>query len=307
MTRHARLALLLLLVTPLAISAQVTLKFQTPAESTMQLMSSAHTIQVLTIAGMDIENQTRQKAILKEQTSTRAEDGTILVTGSTEAMKASLTFPGNIVINFDSTREIPPKGTQYDVMLDLYKVLATAKTSRKLDKENRCLSYSTKMEGFDKLDPALKDSVKDQLDNDYLKDVENEKFKAIPSTPIEEGDSWEVTSPMRLGGGQVLEMKRSFTYKGTTSVAGTEVHAIEIKVIAVKLTQDANAETPVKITASDLKVESSSGKFLFDNKRGMVTQAELKFRLVGSLKLDLNGMELPGKLDLSIETHEMVR
>ena len=99
-------------------------------------------------------------------------------------------------------------------------------------------------------------------------------------------------------------MKRSFAYKGTTTVAGTEVHLIEMKVTAAELSQDANANTPVKITGSDLKVESSSGKILFDNKRGLVTQSELKFRLVGELKLDINGMELPGKLDLSIDINE---
>jgi hypothetical protein len=304
MIRQIRLALVLLLVTPLAVSAQVTLKFQTPEKSSSQKITAAHTIQILTLVGMDIETRTSQKVILKEQTGTRGDDGIIQIDSAIEAMKVKASFPGGVELTFDSTVENKPAGTQFDVMLDLYKALATSKTTRKLDKENRCISFSNKLEGFDKLDAALQDAVKDQLDNDYLKDAENQKFKEIPSRLIEQEDSWETTFPMRLGGGQILELKRSFAYKGTTTVAGTEVHLIEMKVTAAELSQDANANTPVKITGSDLKVESSSGKILFDNKRGLVTQTELKFRLVGELKLDINGMELPGKLDLSIDINE---
>jgi hypothetical protein len=304
MARHIRLALFLLLATPLAVSAQVTLKFQTPDKVIVTSTVTAHTIQVLTLAGMVFETRTSQKAITRYQAGTRGTDGIIQIDGVIEAMKVKASFPEGVELTFDSTRENKPEGTQFDVMLDLYKALATAKTTRKLDKENRCLSYSTKIEGFDKLAPELKDSVKDQLDNDYLRDAENQKFKEVPFRLIQEGDSWETTFPMRLGGGQILELKRSFAYKGTTTVAGTEVHLIEMKVTAAELSQDANANTPAKITGSDLKVESSSGKILFDNKRGLVTQSELKFRLVGELKLDINGMELPGKLDLSIDINE---
>ncbi len=307
MTRSIRLALLLLLASPLAISAQVTLKFQTPDKSSSETIVSSHTIQVLTLGGMDIETRTSQKAILKEQAGVRGEDGTIQITGNTEAMKVSSTFPNGVMLRFDSLRENKPEGTQFDMMLDLYKALSTAKTTRSLDKGNRCLSYTTQMEGFDKLAPALRGSVKDQLDKDYLKDAENQKFKEIPQTPIEEGDSWEVTFSMRLGGGQILAIKRSFTYKGTTSVGGREVHAIEIKVLSAQLSQNADADTPVKITGSNLKVESSSGRLLFDNKRGAITHNELKFRLVGELKLELDGDALPGKLDLSITAISIAR
>lgn len=307
MTRHIRLALLLLLATPLAVSAQVTLKYQTPDKSVTRSTVTAHTIQVLTLVGMDIEQRTSQKAITKRQAGTRGTDGVILVESVIEAMKVKASFPGGVEIKFDSTGENKPEGTQFDVMLKLYETLSTSKTTMKLDKDNRCISVSNKLEGFDKLDPALQDSVKDVLDEDYLKDAEGALFKEIPSKPIEQGDSWERTFPTRLGGGQILELKQSFTYQGTSTVDGVEIHTIEMKVTAAKLSQDANINAPVKITGSDLKVESSSGKILFDNKRGMRVQTELKFHLVGALTLDVNGMELPGKIDLSIATSETVQ
>ncbi|MFP6647974.1 MAG: hypothetical protein VB817_00850 [Pirellulaceae bacterium] len=307
MTRHIRLALFLLLATPLAVSAQVTVKLQTPDKSVTRSTVTAHTIQVLTLAGMDIEQRSSQKAITKHVAGTRGTDGIIQVESVIEAMKVKASFPGGVEIKFDSTGENKPEGTQFDVMLDLYKAISTSKTTRKLDKENRCISFSNKMEGFDKLDPALQDSVKDVLDDDYLKDVENHFLKEIASKPIKQGESWELSFPSRLGGGQILELKQSFTYKGTSTVGGVEVHTIEMKVTAAELSQDSNVNAPVKITGSDLKVESSSGKIVFDNKRGMRVQTELKFHLVGELKLDINGMELPGKIDLSIETNETVQ
>ena len=79
MTRPIRLTLLLLLASPLAISAQVTLKFQTPDKSSSETIVSSHTIQVLPLGGMDIETRTSQKAILKEQAGVRGEDGTIQI------------------------------------------------------------------------------------------------------------------------------------------------------------------------------------------------------------------------------------
>jgi len=113
---------------------------------------------------------------------------------------------------------------------------------------------------------------------------------------------------VRLGGGQVLELKQALTYQGeVTTKNGRKAHSITGKVISATLEQDPNANTPAKITGSELKVESSSQKILFDNDRGMIVLSELKFRLVGDLKLDINGMELPGKLDLTIEATALVK
>ena len=308
MTRHARLALLLILATPLVATAQVTLKIQIPDNWSATTTTTAKTAQVLSIAGMDIETNTAQKVITKEQAGTRDPTGIIQVNSVIEAMKTKSSFPGGVEIVFDSTRENTPAGTQFDVMLDLYKVMASSKISKKYNKQSRCVSLTNKMEGFDELDPTIKEAMKDVLEEDYLAEAENQRLKDLPSKPVNKGDTWPVTMSVRLGGGQVLELKQALTYQGeVTTKSGAKAHSITGKVISATLEQDPNANTPAKITGSELKVESSSQKILFDNDRGMIVLSELKFRLVGDLKLDINGMELPGKLDLTIEVTALVK
>ena len=63
-----------------------------------------------------------------------------------------------------------------------------------------------------------------------------------------------------------------------------------------------NAQTPLKVTKSDLKVESSDGTILFDREAGCVVEAKGKIQVKGDLTMMIQGMELPGTLDLNMET-----
>ena len=57
------------------------------------------------------------------------------------------------------------------------------------------------------------------------------------------------------------------------------------------------------MTKSDLKVESSEGTILFDREQGCVVESRDKTQIKGSMTFSAGGMELPGQLELSIQTN----
>ena len=64
----------------------------------------------------------------------------------------------------------------------------------------------------------------------------------------------------------------------------------------------ADSPSPLKITDSDLKIQESGGTILFDRAAGMIVETKDKRQISGTLKCEVNGNELPGKLDLTFET-----
>jgi hypothetical protein len=57
-----------------------------------------------------------------------------------------------------------------------------------------------------------------------------------------------------------------------------------------------------KRTSSELKITSSEGTILFDRDKGAVVESVSKLKIEGDLKTEINGMELPGRLSLTIES-----
>ena len=66
---------------------------------------------------------------------------------------------------------------------------------------------------------------------------------------------------------------------------------------------DPDRQSPLKMTKSDLKIESSDGTILFDREAGCVVEAKGKTQIKGSMTFSIQGMELPGELDLTMENN----
>jgi hypothetical protein len=72
----------------------------------------------------------------------------------------------------------------------------------------------------------------------------------------------------------------------------------------VKLKVDPDSQLPAKVTKSDLKAESSDATILFDREAGRVVEARGKLHVKGSMTLSAMGQDIPGELDLTIETNQ---
>ena len=108
-----------------------------------------------------------------------------------------------------------------------------------------------------------------------------------------------MTNTVKLDSGQNLTFTTKYTYKGAVELDGKKLAHISVTTTEVDYTADADA--PLKVVQSDLKVAESKGKILFDVADGQTVVSESKVQIKGTLTLEIMGMELPGKLDLTME------
>jgi hypothetical protein len=65
---------------------------------------------------------------------------------------------------------------------------------------------------------------------------------------------------------------------------------------------DPNSPSPLKVSKSDLKVESGAGTILFDREGGHLVTGKGKTHIKGSMTFTAAGQEIPGEIDLTIES-----
>ncbi|MBT4866274.1 MAG: hypothetical protein HON53_14315 [Planctomycetaceae bacterium] len=274
------------------------LKFPNDAKTTSTVTSKTH--QMLKIAGMDVETKAEETVSTTTTNGKRKADGTIQLTSKVDSVKSKLTLPGGVDLEFDSTKPSEPAGTAFDFLLEVYAVIPKVVSTTVLNKDNRVTSVKVDEKPLEDLSDMAKTILKGRFDGDYLKEVVNKQMDRIPKTAVKKGDSWQVELTANLGGGQTLAFKTTYTYEGTIEKDGKTLDKITSKVTEVKYAQD-DPDAPAKVTASELKVESSSGTLLFDRKLGRTVSDTDKFHVTGTMTLDINGMEFPTELDLTIE------
>ena len=144
--------------------------------------------------------------------------------------------------------------------------------------------------------------VRSQLESDKLKKEFEQSHRNLPDVLARPGESWERTETVDVGGGQTLTFRKKYEYAGTEKKGDKTLDKITSKAIEVKYSMDPNAESPLKVTKSDLKVESSDGTILFDREAGCIVEAKGKTHIKGSMTFSIQGQELPGELDLTLDT-----
>jgi hypothetical protein len=280
-------------------SGQVKLERKYIPGSTSKTQLESTTKQILTIGPQDLETESTRFLISTTTVGTRQEDGTLPVVTQFDKLQANMTFPGGIQLSFDS--DDPGKkadNAQLEPVLDLFRVVAKTKTTTTLDKANQIKSIAFEGNPQDTVGEAFKS----QFDAEKRKQAAIRELSTIPSRPVKPGDSWTHKSEADLGGGQTLTLDTKYEYVGTESKDGKTLDKITTKTTDVSYAMDPNAASPLKVTGSDLKVALSEGSLLFDRERGAITAANSKIRINGTLTMTINGMELPGKLDLTIES-----
>ncbi len=85
--------------------------------------------QRLTINGTDINTSSKQQRVVKRSAGQRGPDGKIKVETEVESLKASLSLPGGVTIDFDSEKENEAGEGPFAVLTDLLKLTASIKYS----------------------------------------------------------------------------------------------------------------------------------------------------------------------------------
>jgi hypothetical protein len=291
-------------------TAQVTLKPKYPDGRTTTVVEQVKSSQSLkvTVLGMEVDQVTggEQTLTVTVVNGKRADDGSLIVKAKIDAIKAAVMMPNGVELGFDSSDpDADPPGTQFDVILDVFKAMLKSTWTTTLNQDNRVVAITGRDAAFSELPTDLLNSLKAQLDPEYLKTVANDELNKLPSTPVKTGDSWERTNLVRFEAGQRFTFTTTYKYEGSIEKDGKKLEKIVFKVTGVEY--DTDADSPLQVLESGLEVAMSKGLILFDVEVGQIVSQQSKIQLKGPLTLELNGTEIPGVLDLTIETNSRVK
>jgi hypothetical protein len=269
--------------------------------------STSHFHQILSVAGMDVETDVNAETTNRSTVGKRAADGKLPVEQKLEAMRFKIAFPGG-AIDYDSARPAPKSDNpQIQQIVDAIRARSARATAFIYDKDNQPVA----VEGIDKIIAEAPEgagvAVQMELTPDKLKQEAAEALKMFPGKPVKKGDKWEWTQVTNLGAGQTFTFTHYLEYQGSVERDGRTLDKISIFTGDVKYAVAENAGAGFKVTGSDLKIDSSMGTVYFDQELGQVIEMTQNIKITGPLTLSVNGMELPAKLNLAIETSNALK
>jgi hypothetical protein len=124
---------------------------------------------------------------------------------------------------------------------------------------------------------------------------------------LKKGDTWERTSKMNLGGGQVLTVTTRYTYEGEIEKEGRKLDRITSKSLTVDFALEPDSPLPLTVKSSELKPSESKGEILFDRALGQAVETSGSVTIVGNMTFVIMGNELPSKLNLTMESSTVVK
>lgn len=276
--------------------AQVTLelKYAEGTKSSSQTESLVN--QTLTLGGRDVLTKSSTFMTMSSSIGTRGADGTLAIVERVESMQTELDLNGTKLqfdsVNPDKKADIP----QLEPLLDLLRAAVKLPMTRTLEEKTNKLKSITLPEGeYERLSEA----AKDRFDPVKLKKATEQALAYLPDGPVKVGDKWERATEVNLGSGQLMSFLTKYEYLGTVEQDGVTLDKIGGKAFEVSLSIVGNPA--LQLTKSDLKVKESATTHLFDRERGVLVSKVAKVRIDGPLTLVIGGMELEGKLDLTME------
>ena len=253
--------------------------------------------QTLTIAGMNSETESDRFVIASAVVGKRDADGKLRVDHQTD--KLSVTLKGAASLSFDS--DDPNRkadNAALEPFLDVMRAMSKAKLTLIHDKSGKVVA----VEGLDKIAADVPETLRSDFDEAKYKKNINQELDRLPADPVKPEDTWTRTTDLNLGSGQILSMTLEYKYIGATTESGKTFDKIEAKTTSTVFSIADDSKLPIKVAKSDLKPTESSSTLLFDRAAGQWYSTKGKIRIQGDLNLTINGQELPGKLDLTIES-----
>ncbi len=276
--------------------AQATLELKYPERTKSSTQTESVVNQTLTLAGNDILTKANTFTTSTSHIGTRAADGTLAIVEKVESLQSELDLNGT-KLQFDSAN--PDKKAdlpQLEPLLDLYRAVVKFPMTRTLEaKTNKLKSVTLPVGEFEKLGEA----AKDRFSPEKLKKATEQALVFLPDGPVKVGDKWERATEADLGGGQLMSFRTTYEYLGTVEQDGAKLDKIEGKAFEVSFAIVGNPM--LQVTKSDLKIKESATTHLFDRERGHLVSKNAKVRIDGPITLVIGGMELEGKVDLTME------
>lgn len=292
-------AALLLAAVSSAASDTALLQLKQP-EGTATVSTAITTKQVLTLAGMDVptESHVNSRSVL---TTSKAADGAIRVEEKTAGFAIKLSTPvGNLEYDLEKPDPNAGQGTPFQSLVEGFGALKGLAYTVVL-KEGKVARVEGVDEALAKVPPASLESFKQQLNPELIKSEWQQSLDAVPNRAVKKGDTWTRTETMNIGAGQTLTFDVQYEYQDTIEKAGRKLEKVSLVFTSVKYAQDGAGLGPLKVVMSDLHVDQSFGQYLLDRETGVVVERASNVHITGPMTFEINGQQLPGKVDLSLD------
>ena len=297
----------LALVWSQAAFAQVKLeyKFSEGKKLSYKITSKKH--QSLTFMGMEVESDEDRTSVESFTVGKRRGDSSLPITRKVESLRVQMTLPGGIQLTYDTTdpnSRIDVPG--FTFLGDVFKLAGEVAYTVVLDDHNKVKTVegAEKLkEKIEKLDPKTQDMIRNEYEADTLKRSFEQAISVLPDILARPGEPWERTQIIDTDRGQSLNFRKKYEYLGTEKKGDKTLDRISIKVLEVKNETKSDSNLPLKTGKSELKVESSEGRILFDRDLGRPVSVREKVRIKGNINYSANGMDIPTAVNLSIETN----
>jgi hypothetical protein len=288
-----------------AAQAQVKLEHKFPEGTKSSFKSTTKTHQILSIMGMDIETEAEESVVISSAIGKRNADGTLPVVQKIESIRSQLSLPGGINVTFDSADpNAKIDNPQVAFLGDVFKALVGVGYTIVLDAKDK-VKFVEGTETFeaklDALDPKAAAVLRGRLSAEKIKKAFEQEIGSLPEVLARQGEPWETTEVMDLGSDQSLTLRKRYEYLGTVEKEGKSLDKIGVRSLTVVYAMDPKPDSPLKVTKSDLKVDSSEGTILFDREAGDKIESTSVTRIKGTLTLEAGGKELPSTLDLTLD------
>jgi hypothetical protein len=297
----------LALVWSQAAQAQVKLEYKFPEGKKLTYKMTSKRHQSLTFMGMEIESGEDRSLVESLTIGKRRGDRALPIARKVESLRVEISLPGGNILTYDTTNpnsKIDAKG--FTFLGDVYKLAGEVAYTVVLDDHNKvkAVEGTEKLrEKIEKLDPKTQDMIRTEYEADTFKRSFDQALQILPDVLARPGEPWERTQIVEADRGQTLSFRRKYEYVGTEKKGDKTLDKISSKVLEVKNNMDSNSNLPLKVVKSELKVESSEGKILFDRNEGHLVSSTEKVRIKGNITYSANGMDIPSTVDLNIETN----
>ncbi len=290
------------------VQAQVKLEYKFPEGKKSTYKSTVKTKQILTIQGMEVLTENDQVVVNSRTAGKRRDDASLPVEEKIESLHLELSLPGGNNLTFDSSNpDAKIENPALAFLGEALKLSAETTYTLVLDEQNKVKAVEGTeklLEKGEKLSPQAKDLIHGMMQSDKFKMKFEQELRSLPDVLARPGESWERTEVLDIGSGQTLTFKKRYEYLGTEKKGDQTLDKISSKATEVELKMDPAANSPLKVVKADLKVASSDGTILFDREAGHVVSARGKIQIKSDMMtFSLNDTELPGTLDLTMETN----
>jgi hypothetical protein len=285
---------------------QVTLERKYQEGSSYSVETVTHLRQTLTILGMNTETNSDTTSVSKITVGQRDGSGNLPLTENVESLQVNI--GGTAGDYFFDSKNPDNKGTSMleVIMRDIHKLIVKTPTTTVLDKDNNIAEVKVDQNLLGSLPVNLQDLVRDQFNPTKMKEAAVARMGQLPSDSIKPGDTWQRTEKSNLGAGQIMTFEIKYKYEGTIEKDGRTLDKITAQAQNVKFELEPNPALPLTLKGSDLKIAESDSSVLFDRKLGKAVENKELIRITGDIAFEANGMQLPSKLDLKIESEVKV-